>query len=66
MGVKLHPLFQDLSLADPKVLEILAALAEEGMPVVSHVGAGGDEAANERGRAVSCFGGSRTSCRTSS
>jgi len=50
VGVKLHPLFQDLSLADPKVHEILAALAEEGMPVVSHVGAGGDEAANERGR----------------
>ena len=50
VGVKLHPLFQDLSLADPRVLEILAALAEEGMPVVSHVGAGGDEAANERGR----------------
>jgi uncharacterized protein len=50
VGVKLHPLFQALSLADPRVHEILAALAEEGMPVVSHVGAGGDEAANERGR----------------
>jgi len=50
VGVKLHPLFQDLSLADPKVREILAALAEEGMPVVTHVGAGGDPAANERGR----------------
>lgn len=50
VGVKLHPLFQDLSLADPRVHEILAALAEEGMPVVSHVGAGGDDAANERGR----------------
>ena len=50
VGVKLHPLFQDLSLADPKVHEILAALAEEGMPVVTHVGAGGDQAANERGR----------------
>jgi predicted TIM-barrel fold metal-dependent hydrolase len=50
VGVKLHPLFQDVSLADPRVLEILAALSEEGMPVVTHVGAGGDEAANERGR----------------
>jgi predicted TIM-barrel fold metal-dependent hydrolase len=50
VGVKLHPLFQDLSLADPKVREILAALAEEGMSVVTHVGAGGDRAANERGR----------------
>jgi predicted TIM-barrel fold metal-dependent hydrolase len=50
VGVKLHPLFQELSLADPRVLEILTALSEEGMPVVTHVGAGGDEAANERGR----------------
>ena len=50
VGVKLHPLFQDLSLGDPRVHDILAALAEEGMPVVTHVGAGGDEAANERGR----------------
>ena len=31
------------------VHEILAALAQEGMPVVTHVGAGEDEAANERG-----------------
>jgi uncharacterized protein len=50
VGVKLHPLFQDVSLADPRVHDILAALAEEGMPVVCHVGAGGDAAANERGR----------------
>lgn len=50
VGVKLHPLFQDVSLADSRVHEILSALAEEGMPVVCHVGAGGDEAANERGR----------------
>ena len=50
VGVKLHPLFQDVSLGDPRVHDILAALAEEGMPVVTHVGAGGDEAANERGR----------------
>jgi predicted TIM-barrel fold metal-dependent hydrolase len=49
VGVKLHPLFQNLSLGDPAVQEILAALAEEGMPVITHVGAGEDEAANERG-----------------
>ncbi|MDQ4054376.1 MAG: amidohydrolase family protein, partial [Actinomycetota bacterium] len=29
--------------------DILAALSEEGMPVVAHVGAGDDAAANERG-----------------
>ena len=49
VGVKLHPLFQNLSLDDPRVHEILAALAQEGMPVVTHVGAGEDEAANQRG-----------------
>ena len=38
VGVKLHPLFQALSLDDPRVHDILAALAEEGMPVVTHVG----------------------------
>lgn len=50
VGVKLHPLFQNLSLDDPRVLDILTALAEAGMPVVAHVGAGADAAANERGR----------------
>jgi uncharacterized protein len=49
VGVKLHPLFQALSLSDPRVRDILAALSEEGMPVISHVGAGGDDDANERG-----------------
>jgi uncharacterized protein len=49
VGVKLHPLFQALSLSDPRVRDIAAALAEEGMPVISHVGSGGDEEANERG-----------------
>ncbi|MDQ7906282.1 amidohydrolase family protein [Phytohabitans sp. ZYX-F-186] len=48
-GVKLHPLFQDLSLADPRVVDIARALAEAGIVVVTHAGAGGDEAANERG-----------------
>jgi predicted TIM-barrel fold metal-dependent hydrolase len=48
-GVKLHPLFQDLSLADPAVLDLLRALAEDGVTVITHAGAGGDPAANERG-----------------
>lgn len=48
-GVKLHPLFQDLHLADPRVVEIAAGLAEAGLPVITHVGAGGDPAANDRG-----------------
>ena len=48
-GVKLHPLFQDLSLGDPKVHDILRGLAEAGIVVLTHAGAGGDEAANERG-----------------
>ncbi|NJC71882.1 amidohydrolase family protein [Planosporangium thailandense] len=49
VGVKLHPLFQSVSLADPKVHEILAALAAEGIPVVTHAGAGGDQEASDRG-----------------
>lgn len=48
-GVKLHPLFQDLHLADPRIVEIVTAIAEEGLPVITHVGAGGDPAANDRG-----------------
>lgn len=48
-GVKLHPLFQDLSLADPAVLDLLRALADDGVTVITHAGAGGDPAANERG-----------------
>ena len=49
VGVKLHPLFQSLSYADPRVHDIIAALADEGMPVITHVGAGEDPEANERG-----------------
>jgi uncharacterized protein len=49
VGVKLHPLFQALSLDDPRVHDILAGLSEHGMPVVTHVGAGEDEDANRRG-----------------
>jgi predicted TIM-barrel fold metal-dependent hydrolase len=48
-GVKLHPLFQNLSLADPKVLDVLAMLAEAGIVVITHAGAGGDSDSNERG-----------------
>lgn len=48
-GVKLHPLFQDLSLADPRVIDLVAALAQAGITVITHVGAGGDADANDRG-----------------
>lgn len=48
-GVKLHPLFQELHLADPRLIDIVTALAEAGLPVITHVGAGGDPAANDRG-----------------
>ncbi len=48
-GVKLHPLFQGLSLGDPRVLELLQALAGAGVVVITHAGAGGDADANERG-----------------
>src|SRR3982751_4396955 len=49
VGVKLHPLFQALSLSDPRVRDILAALSDEGMPVITHVGAGGNNEPNEPG-----------------
>jgi uncharacterized protein len=48
-GVKLHPLFQELSLGDPKVHDVLRGLAQAGIVVITHAGAGGDEDANERG-----------------
>jgi predicted TIM-barrel fold metal-dependent hydrolase len=48
-GVKLHPLFQNLSLADPRVIELLHGLAADGVTVITHAGAGGSDAANERG-----------------
>lgn len=49
VGVKFHPIFQGLALADPRVREIFAALAEAGIVVLTHAGAGGDEAATRRG-----------------
>jgi uncharacterized protein len=48
-GVKLHPLFQTLSLSDPRVIELVGALADDGIVIITHVGAGGDADANERG-----------------
>lgn len=48
-GVKLHPLFQDLSLGDPRVVDLVRALADAGIVVITHAGAGGDPAANDRG-----------------
>src|SRR4029453_8577166 len=69
VGVKLHPLFQNLSLDDPRVYEILAALAQEGMPVVTHVGAGPGAAARPSGGPSvaprSCGGSWPTPCPTS-
>ena len=48
-GVKLHPLFQGLSLGDPAVHDLLRALASDGVTVITHAGAGGNADANERG-----------------
>lgn len=49
VGVKLHPLFQEVAFADARTREVLAALAENDIPVISHVGSGGDHEQNERG-----------------
>jgi predicted TIM-barrel fold metal-dependent hydrolase len=43
-GVKLHPMFQDLSFADPRVIELLGALADDCITVIAHVGAVGEGA----------------------
>lgn len=48
-GVKLHPLFQELDFNSPQVAELIAALAEDGVTIITHVGAGGDDDANRRG-----------------
>lgn len=47
-GVKLHPMFQDLSLADPRVVDLLRALAGEGITVITHVGPGQAGADDDR------------------
>ena len=49
VGVKLHTLFQDVAFADSSTREILTALAEHDVPVLSHVGSGGHAHENERG-----------------
>jgi predicted TIM-barrel fold metal-dependent hydrolase len=49
VGVKLHPLFQSVAFADARTREILTALAENDIPVIAHVGSGGDAHQNERG-----------------
>jgi predicted TIM-barrel fold metal-dependent hydrolase len=49
VGVKLHPLFQSVAFADARTREILSALAENDVPVIAHVGSGGDADQNERG-----------------
>jgi predicted TIM-barrel fold metal-dependent hydrolase len=48
-AVKLHPLFQELSLTDPRVVDLMRAIAGQGIVVLTHAGAGGDEAATKRG-----------------
>jgi predicted TIM-barrel fold metal-dependent hydrolase len=49
LGVKFHPLFQNCSLGDPRVIELFRALADADFPVICHAGGGGDDAANRRG-----------------
>lgn len=48
-GVKLHPLYQDVTLGSPRTVDLMVALAEADIVVLTHAGAGGDEAANDRG-----------------
>jgi predicted TIM-barrel fold metal-dependent hydrolase len=48
-AVKFHPNFQRLSLVDPAVVQLMAALAAEGIVVLVHTGRGDDAAASERG-----------------
>lgn len=49
VGVKLHPLFQTVDFTGSKTREILIALAENDIPILSHVGSGGDDEQNQRG-----------------
>ena len=48
-GVKVHPLFQDITLGDRRVVDLMTALAEAGIVVLTHAGAGGDDTTNARG-----------------
>lgn len=38
LGVKVHPDFQRVSVDDPRMVKLFAALAERGMPVTVHMG----------------------------
>ena len=49
VGVKFHPIFQKLSLSDPAVREVMWALAEAGIVVLTHAGAGGNAEENRNG-----------------
>ncbi|WP_328810498.1 amidohydrolase family protein [Rhodococcus sp. NBC_00294] len=49
VGVKLHPLFQEVAFSDERTREILIALAENDIPVIAHVGSGGDDHQNANG-----------------
>ena len=49
-AVKFHPNFQQASLADPRVVDIMTALAANGIVVLTHAGQGSDAAATERGK----------------
>lgn len=42
-AVKFHPIFQQASLADPRVVDLMRALADRGIVVLTHAGAGGDD-----------------------
>lgn len=46
-GIKLHPLFQGFALDDPRLHAILEAVGDR-LPILAHVGEGGDAAANAR------------------
>lgn len=46
-GVKLHPLFQGFALNDPRLWELFEAFGSD-IAVITHVGEGGDAAANAR------------------
>jgi uncharacterized protein len=48
-GVKVHPIFQGIALSDPRVREILVAVAEANIVVITHAGDGGDDEGNRRG-----------------
>jgi predicted TIM-barrel fold metal-dependent hydrolase len=48
-GVKVHPIFQGISLSNPSIRETLQGVAELGLVVITHAGnAGEDDEANRR------------------